>query len=122
MMSDKRGAQTAARFRVLLPLILGAVLFTPSVGAADDPGDAVLSLLRQMQASYAQVNDYQAIFHKQERVEGKLLPEETVLLKFQKPLKVYMGWTGEPLNGTEAMFVQGMFDNRVIAHRGGVLG
>jgi hypothetical protein len=63
-----------------------------------------------------------AIFHKQERVEGELLPEETILLKFRKPLKVYMKWIGEPLNGAEALYVQGEYDNKVIAHRGGILG
>ena len=68
------------------------------------------------------INDYRAIFHKQERVEGELLPEETILLKFQKPLKIYMKWIEEPLKGSEALFVQGKYDNKLIAHRGGILG
>ncbi len=124
MRRDRPHTKTATRFRqcVLLPLILGAALVIPSVGAAADPDDAILGLLEQMQSSYAQVNDYQAIFHKQERVEGKLLPEETILLKFRKPLKIYMGWIGQPLKGTEALYVQGMNDNKLIAHRGGFLG
>jgi hypothetical protein len=106
----------------LLPLVLCAVLLAPAVMAAAGPGDAVLSLMAQMESSYARINDYRAIFHKQERVEGTLLPEETILLKFQKPLKIYMKWIAEPLKGTEALFVQGEYDNKLLAHRGGILG
>jgi len=105
----------------LLPMILCAVFLAPPVIAAAGPGDAVLYLQEQMESSYAKVNDYQAIFHKQERVEGELLPEETILLKFQKPLKIYMKWVAEPLKGSEALFVQGKYDNKLIAHRGGIL-
>jgi len=106
----------------LPPLLFGAALLLASSAAAADPGQTVLLILKQMQSSYAQVNDYQAVFHKQERVEGKLLPEETIVLKYKKPQKIYMHWIGEPLNGTEALYVQGMFENKLIAHRGGVLG
>lgn len=105
-----------------LPMLLCAILLAPSVVPAAGPGDAVLSLQKQMESSYARINDYQAIFHKQERVEGELLPEETILLKFQKPLKIYMKWVEEPLKGSEALFVQGEYDNKLIAHRGGILG
>ena len=106
----------------LLLLILCAVLQTPPVWATAGPGDVILPLIEQMESGYARVNDYRAIFRKQERVAGELLPEETILLKFQKPLKIYMKWIGEPLKGTEALFVQGQYDNKLIAHRGGILG
>ena len=116
--------EIAGRFRTrfLLPLIFCAALCGPPVIAAAGPGDAILPLLEQMESSYAKVSDYQAVFRKQERVDGKLLPEETILLKFQKPLKIYMNWTGERLKGQEALYVQGKYDNKLIAHRGGFLG
>ena len=82
----------------------------------------MLPLVEQMESSYSQVKDYRAIFHKQERVDGKLLPEETILLKFQEPLKIYMKWISEPLNGTEALYVKGKYENKLIAHSGGILG
>ncbi len=116
---------TAARLESwasLLPLTLCAILLAPSVITAAGPVDAVLSLQEQMESSYARINDYQAIFHKQERVEGELLPEETILLKFQKPFKIYMKWVEEPLKGSEVLFEQGKNDNKLIAHRGGILG
>jgi outer membrane lipoprotein-sorting protein len=121
--NDKRGARTAIPFRppVLLPMIFcSALLVQPGISASG-PGDAILPLLEQMESSYAKVNDYQAIFRKQERVEGKLLPEETILLKFRKPLRIYMNWIGEPLKGQEALYVEGKIDNKLIAHRGGIL-
>ena len=33
-----------------------------------------------------------------------------------------MSWIGEPLNGAEALYVEGKVDNKLIAHRGGLLG
>lgn len=82
----------------------------------------MLHLLQQAEENYARVHDYVAVFHKQERVEEKLLPEETILFKFQKPFKIYMKWIGEPLHGTEALYLEGQYDNKLIAHRGGILG
>jgi hypothetical protein len=105
--------------RVTWPLIF-CVFLLPSAVIAVDPGD-ILPILEQMESSYARVKDYQAVFHKQERLEGRLLPEETIILKFQKPLKIYMNWTGEPSKGTEALYVQGEYDNKLIAHSGGLL-
>ncbi|MFZ2447478.1 MAG: DUF1571 domain-containing protein [Syntrophobacteraceae bacterium] len=123
MRKDKSSNETATRLgaRVFLPLVLCAAVLVPSVAAAADPAD-IVRLIEQMESSYARVNDYQAVFHKQERVGGKLLPEETILLKFQKPLKVYMKWVGEPLKGTEALYAQGKYDNKLIARGGGILG
>ena len=103
-------------------MVLCAAFFVPSPVAAASSGDAILPLLERMESSYAQVNDYRAILRKQERVGGRLLPEETILLKFQKPLRIYMKWLGEPLKGQEALYVQGKYDNKLIGHRGGILG
>ncbi len=110
------------RSQVIMLIISCAAFIFPSIAGAANPAEAVFTLVEKMESSYASVNDYQAVFNKQERVNTKLLPEETILLKFQKPLKVYMKWIGEPLKGTEALYVQGKNDNKLIGHRGGVLG
>lgn len=102
-------------------LLISCAFLLPSVDYAADPGD-ILPILEKMESSYAGINDYQAIFHKQERLKGKLLPEETILLKFQKPLKIYMKWIGEPSKGAEALYVQGENDNKLVAHCGGAFG
>ena len=105
---------------VLFGLICEGLLAYPLLG--NDQSQAILTLLNQMQSSYAQVEDYTAVFHKQERVEGELLPNETMLLKFQKPLKIYTKWIEDPHREREALYVEGKYDNKVIAHEGGILG
>ena len=105
---------------VFLVLICQGLLAHPLSG--NDQSQAVLTLLTQMESSYGRVEDYTAVFHKQERVDGELLPEETLLLKFQKPLKVYVKWLEGPHREREALYVEGRDDNKVIAHEGGILG
>ncbi len=107
------------RHRVLLGLFCATILIRPT--AAADPRDTLLSLLAQMEASYARVNDYTAVFRKQERLDGTLLPEETTFLKFQKPLKVYMIWVEAPFKGMEVLFVDGDH-NKLLVHRNDILG
>ncbi len=124
MRNNKLKTETVIRHWpwILLLLALFIVFLVSSAIVAADPGGGRLPLVEQMESSYSQVKDYRAIFHKQERVDGKLLPEETILLKFQEPLKIYMKWISEPLNGTEALYVKGKYENKLIAHSGGILG
>jgi len=90
--------------------------------AKADSSDSVLEILVRLESSYAKVNDYVAVFHKQERVKGTLLPEKTFYFKFQKPTKVYMKWIEKPPKETEALYVEGGYDNKVIVHRTGIPG
>jgi len=80
------------------------------------------SILDAMSDAYSKVDDYTAIFIKQELVDGELLPEETIRFKFKKPFKVYMGWMEGPHEGREALYVEGENDNQVVGHEGGFLG
>ncbi len=88
---------------------------TPQVAGAD------ATQLRQhvyaMEQAYAQVQDYTATFYKQERVKGRLLPVETMQLKFRKPFGVYLRWTGD-FEGREALFVRGWNEDKIRAHQG----
>lgn len=124
-----RSAMRQLKPAMLNPLILQIVLLgllcaLPPIrpAAAADQREALLSLLTRMEVSYARINDYTAIFRKQERMDGKLLPEEITLLKFQKPFKVYMKWIEDPLKGTEVLYVDGNNGNKLLVHRGGILG
>jgi hypothetical protein len=83
-----------------------------------DPGKWLL----EIEAAYSRINDYTVILHKQERVEGKLLEEETIFLKFEKPFKVYMKWIKFPYQGREVIYAEGWNDNRMRVHEGGTLG
>ncbi len=78
--------------------------------------------LREAEQAYGHIDHYVAIFHKQERVEGQLLEEETILLKFKKPFKVYMKWIQPPYKGREVIYVEGWNNNQVKTHEGGILG
>ena len=77
--------------------------------------------LSEAEAAYGKVTSYTAIFHKQQRVAGELLPEETIALKFRKPSSLYMKWIRAPYEGSELLYEAGQNEERVRAHRGGIL-
>ncbi|MBZ5653605.1 MAG: DUF1571 domain-containing protein [Acidobacteriia bacterium] len=77
--------------------------------------------LTEAEAAYGNVTSYTAIFHKQQRVAGKLLPEETILIKYKKPFSLYMRWVRAPYKGSELLYVEGWNGNRIRAHRGGIM-
>src|SRR5690242_9227983 len=76
--------------------LLGTV--TAHGGAASDQPDPE-EWLRKAEAAYDRVTSYTAVFHKQQRVAGKLYPEETILVKFKKPFSLYMKWIKAPYQG-----------------------
>jgi hypothetical protein len=96
-------------------LLLWAVAATG--GAADKPDPA--KWIEEAEAACDSVASYTAVVHKQQRVAGKLLPEETIFLKFKKPFSLYMKWIEAPYKGSELLYVAGWNENRVRAHRGG---
>jgi hypothetical protein len=106
---------------ILLAGLLCGLVFAPST-RGDSQSSTLLPLLLKMESSYCMVNDYVAVLRKQERIGGRLLPEETILLKFQKPFKVYLRWIRNPHEGREALYVEGKYDNKLIGHQGGILG
>ena len=78
--------------------------------------------LAEVEAAYDRVESYTAIFHKQQRIAGKLLAEENIFLKCRKrPFSLYMKWVTKPNKGSELLYVVGWNDGRIRAHRGGIL-
>src|SRR5262249_16916492 len=67
--------------------------------------------------SYGRIVDYTGMFYKQERVNGQLLPEQKIEVRFrQQPFSVYMKWLGPPkMLGQEACFVAGKNNNMLRA-------
>ncbi len=105
-----------------LARLLCAVWLSMALKAAGAAQQAEISTwLHEAESAYAGVTDYTAIFHKQQRVDGKLLPEETILIKFKKPLSLYMRWIAAPHKGCEVLYVQGWNANRARVHKGGLL-
>jgi len=103
-------------------MLLGTLWFgigTPSVGA-DDPKE-MLRLLDGMDSSYSRVNDYVVGLHSRERIGGKLSERQTALFKFQKPFKAYMKFTDGPSKGTDILYVNGSYGNKLLVRQGGIL-
>jgi outer membrane lipoprotein-sorting protein len=115
-LSPPAGPRLAAA--VLLAVLFSAILCARPAAAAQ--GEKLLALISQMESSYARIQDYTAVFLKKERWRDKPLPEERIMVKFQKPLKVYMKWLDGP--DKEALYVNGQYNNKVLARCGGLLG
>jgi hypothetical protein len=64
-------------------------------------------VLQEMKQAYGRVDDYTAHFLLQERVERELRPQQEMLLKFKKPLKVYLRWLTGPHEGRQALYPAG---------------
>ncbi|OIN95021.1 MAG: hypothetical protein AUJ48_04045 [Deltaproteobacteria bacterium CG1_02_45_11] len=76
--------------------------------------------LAEAETAYDHVESYTAIFHKQQRIAGKLLEEENIYLKARKkPFSLYMKWVTEPYEESELLYVVGWNKGRAKAHRGG---
>ncbi|MBK9756318.1 MAG: DUF1571 domain-containing protein [Nannocystis sp.] len=100
--------------------VLAAAEVVEAGGAGGGCGAAAgpKQLLGAMEAAYAGVKDYTATLLKQERVKGKLLPRETIQVKFRKPFSIYMKWTGSEKAGQEVLYVRGRNDGQMRAHPG----
>jgi len=69
--------------------------------------------ITEAMATLAMTDTYTAIFHKQERVKGRLKAEEVVFLKFGRPFKVYMKWVKDPGKGREVLYAEGWNRNQI---------
>jgi len=104
---------------ILLLLLLIVALNTKA--KAEEGGDPE-RWITEAETALARVEDYRAIFHKQERVEGNLMEKETVLFKFKRPFKVYMKWIKGPYKGRELLYVEGWNNNRMMVRDSGITG
>ena len=79
----------------------------------------LLDVLLRVSVRLNKVDAYTATLHKQERLKGKLGPEQTVDLKVRhRPFSVYMKFLA-PQAGKEVVYAEGHHDNKMIAHAGG---
>lgn len=69
-----------------------------------------------------QVNDYTCVFTKRERIDGKLQEPQTLEMKVRRePFSVYLKYLKpDDKAGTEAIYVHGKNDNKVVAHSTGL--
>ncbi|MBI4537852.1 MAG: DUF1571 domain-containing protein [candidate division NC10 bacterium] len=98
--------------RVLAFGLLGLCLWAASGLAA---GEAeMLRLLERAEQQYAHVRDYTAIMITRERINGSLEPKKAILLKFQRPFKIYMKWMDGMSKGREGLYVAGSHDGKFL--------
>lgn len=78
-----------------------------------------VALLEQGRRRLAECADYTCTFFKQERISGELTDGQSIELKLRhRPFSVYMKWESGD-KGREALFVEGIDDNRMTVHPGG---
>jgi hypothetical protein len=96
----------------------------PEPPAAGSPLDQPLKLVEEARASYQKVRDYTCLLVSQERVKGKLLPENLVEMKFrEQPFSVYMRWLSPKQSaGQEVAYIAGKNKGQMRVHAVGVFG
>lgn len=66
-------------------------------------------LIKRMIDAYDRIDDYTTVFLRRGIPAGEeeLCPQETILLKFRKPLSIYMKWIENPKKGREVIYIKG---------------
>lgn len=100
-------------------LVFGLTLFGFTSARAQESVD-VAKWLDESEQALTRVDNYTAIFHRVEFVDGNLLPEEVTFLKFKRPFKIYFRWI-LPSKGQESLYVEGANKNKVKAHTTGLV-
>jgi hypothetical protein len=105
----------AFRLARLLHAACALALLLPATAAAGAASVAdLLTLLEHAERRYAAVRDYTSLMVSVERLGDVLQPEKRVLLKFQRPFKVYMRWLLGPGAGREGLYVAGANDGKFV--------
>jgi hypothetical protein len=90
----------------------------PAASHADVVG-LCSSLLKQAEQTLSRIDTIQAVFHKQERISGKLQELNVMQLKVRRePMSVYMRWQ-QPDEGREVIWQVDANDGQILAHPGG---
>jgi len=80
----------------------------------------LLDVLVEVAERLNRVEAYTSIFRKQERIGGKLTPEQQLALKLRhRPFAVYLKFLS-PQEGKEVVYAEGHHENKLIAHGTGV--
>lgn len=80
--------------------------------------DALVDLVERLEC----LEGYTAVLRRQERVGGRLLPEQTLRIKVRhRPSSIYLRNVGVR-DGCEIIYVDGLRDGKLISHPGGLVG
>jgi hypothetical protein len=91
----------------------------PSI-AAPDPIAQALQAIADCRTRFASVQDYTCIFHKRERIGGRLSSPHIMMMKCRtNPNSIYFKFY-QPNKGREAIYVAGRNHGKVVAHDVGI--
>lgn len=109
-------------------LSLASVLLLGITALADEGGAKALTSLRKRieaaSTAFEKVGDYTCILLKQERIGGKLLPEQTAqMYVLEKPFSILLKFTApHQLHGQEVCYVEGWHNNQMRVKGSGLKG
>jgi outer membrane lipoprotein-sorting protein len=95
------------------PVLLLALVCIASVAAAEERSAWFVRVLEEMKQAYGRVDHYTATFLLQERVDRELGPNQRLILKFKKPLKIYLRWLEGKHEGRQALYPAGVDGNEL---------
>jgi len=101
-----------------IPTFVALATFAAAPPARGATESDLLRFIDQAERRYAEVRDYTAIFLRRELIGEDLRPLETILLKFQRPFRIYMKWLEGPGKGREGLYVSGAYKNQFLVHEG----
>ena len=87
---------------------------------AEDNDFRLAEILEKSNHFYASVNNYRAIFYKQERSEGRLGETEKIFLKFEKPFKIFMSWLNTEKKELQVVYERGKHRGKLAIHKPGL--
>jgi len=104
-------------------IFLGIAIYGTGFAASDNAvkGYDPRPLTEESKASLKKMNDYTCIFLKKELFGNKMSKIETIELKFRNPNDIYMKWIANPNKGQEALYRKGVNNNKMKAHKGGLM-
>lgn len=77
------------------------------------------SAIRNVEATFAEVNDYTCTLSKKEYIDGDYICWENMIYKFRKPDNYYMKWTEGSDEGQEVLYAGKKYNNKMKVHLGG---
>jgi hypothetical protein len=94
----------------------------PLVPESRHPLDPALTFAREAADRFTKVHDYSCTLVKRERVDGRLIAPQRLMVKVrQRPFSVYLKQlTPRSLAGQEVIYVEGENDNKLVAHTTGL--
>lgn len=106
--------------RRCLKVILPALFLTLLSGICFADEAMVERFVFDAMAQFDVVEDYTCHLDKRVRKKGRLYEDLGIAVKYKKPKHYYFRWTRGISTGQEVIFVEGKYNDKLVAHPGGV--